>query len=119
MSQNQKSSSQSSEAKLQNSEQENQSQPEKKPAEVEQPEYLPTGIQVYAELLAKHFRQAKDGEVPDQERTPEELLLRWSSQPPLRVDVDEFVIALKTHRINPVVETVGTDMKLFYKLITI
>lgn len=94
-------------------------QPQEKSQQVEQPEYLPTGIQVYAELLAKHFRQAKDGEKPDQERTPEELLLRWSSQPPLRVDVDEFVIALKTHRIDPVVETVGTDVKLFYKLISI
>ena len=119
MSQNQPSMNPQRLGDQQNSEQENQNPPEKNPETVEQPEYLPTGIQVYAELLAKNFRQAKDGEVPDQERTPEELLLRWSSEPPTRADVDEFVLALRTHRIEPVIESIGTEIKLFYKLISI
>lgn len=78
-----------------------------------------TGIPFYVDLIAKTFRPCQENELPDQERTAEELLLRWSSEPPSREHVDYFVQEMNLRGFTPDMESIGTEIKVFYKLKTI
>lgn len=87
----------------------NDQNPESKTAEL-------VGIPYYAHLISKSFRSAETDEIPDQERSPEELLLRWSSEIPTRSEVDFLVQQLKIYKIEPIMDSLGTDIKVIYRL---
>ncbi len=75
-----------------------------------------SGIQYYAQIIAKTFTPSRDANDCDVQRSAEELLLKWCSTPPDPQDVNELVKHLKLLGFEPTALRRNNDFDMVYLL---
>lgn len=75
-----------------------------------------SGIQYYAQIIAKTFTPSSDANDCDVQRSAEELLLKWCSTTPDPQDVNELVKHLKHLGFEPTALRRNNDFDMVYLL---